>query len=124
MSDLLLSYGIASYVSADILFVPFQADFYTEVMEALQQDLSQQIHNNSRIKGLILDVSKVQLMDLHNMHTLEQLIELGNILGVPGFLVGVQPNVALTLIDLGYDPAHLNTVVNLERAVSLIRDVR
>ena len=63
MSDFLLSYGIASYVSQNILIIPFQADFYVEVIEALRQDILKQIHNKPEIKGLIIDLSKVKLID-------------------------------------------------------------
>ncbi len=120
MSDLLLSYGIASYVSQDILIVPFHADFYVEVIEALRQDILVQLHHNPDIKGLIIDLSKINVIDLHNMRALEQTLNMVAILGVTGFLVGIQPSVTLALVELGYNPEHLNTALSIERATFTI----
>lgn len=120
MSNFLLSYGVASYVAENVLIVLFQADFYVEVTEALQQDLLKQLHTMPTLQGLIIDVSRVKLMDLHNMHTLENILNMTALLGVTGFLVGVQPVVTATLIELGYDPTHLNTARTVEQAILLM----
>ena len=116
MSDFLLSYGIASYISQKILIVPFQADFYREVILALRNDILQQLHSKQDIKGLIIDLSNVTLIDLQNMNDLEQTLNMASVLGVTGFLVGIQPNVTLALLELGYEPNHLHTALDIERA--------
>ena len=116
MSDFLLSYGVASYVSQNILIVPFQADFYVEVIDALRKDILQLLHVRPEIKHLIIDVSKANLIDLQNINDLEQTLNMARILGVTGFLVGIKPTVTLALMELGYEPGALNTALNIEQA--------
>ena len=120
MSDFLLSYGVSSYISREILIVLFQADFYVEVIEALRKDILNQLHTKPEIKGLVIDLSKINLIDLHNMKALEQTLHMAAILGVVGFLVGLQPSVTLALVELGYEPELLNTALTIERAMFYI----
>lgn len=120
MSDLLLSYGITSYISQNILIVPFQTDFYVEVLDVLQQEILLQLHNNHDIQGLVIDLSKVILIDLSNIKALQQSLEMASLLGVVGFLVGIQPSVTLALLELGYEPSKLHTAPNIEYAIKAI----
>ncbi len=120
MSEFLLSSGVASYISQNILIVPFQADFYDEVIAALQQDVLQQLQRNAGIRGLIIDLSNVNLLDFHNMAALKQTLDMAAMFGVMGFLVGIQPNVTLALVELGYEQGSLNTALNIERATVAI----
>ena len=117
MSDFLLSYGVASYISQDILIVPFQADFYVEVIDALRQDILQQLHDTPDIKGLVIDLSNVNLIDLQDMNVLERTLDMAAVFDVMSFLVGIKPSVTLALIELGYDPKHLNSAPNIEQAI-------
>lgn len=120
MSNLLAGYGIASYISQDILIVPFQADFYKEVLEALRQDILQKLHHNPDIKGLIIDLSRTNLIDLKDMKALESIQQMAHVLGVTTYLTGIQPSVTLTLVELGYDPKQINAALNISRATELI----
>ena len=123
MSDFLLSYGVVSYISQNILIVPFQADFYVEVIEALRLEILQQLHLNPAIKGLIIDLSKVDIVDVQNMKSLEKSLHMATILGVTGFLVGINPSVTLALVALGYEPGQLKTALSIERATLFISQV-
>ena len=116
MSDFLLSYGVATYVSQNILIVPFQADFFVEVIDALRNEILRFLHIRPEIKHLIIDVSKIYLIDLQNMKDLEQTLDMARILGVTGFLVGIKPTVTLALMELGYEPGSFNTALNIEQA--------
>lgn len=121
MSDILVSYGIATYVSRNVLIVPFQADFYDEVLQALQTDVLQQLHSHPDIQGLVIDVSKCRIIDKVNMQSLEAIFSMASILGVQTYLTGIQPQVTLALIELGYEPAgHFNTALTLESATQAI----
>ena len=122
MSDFLLSYGVASYITQNILIVPFQADFYMDVIEALRADILQKIHQNPMLKGLIIDLSNMPLIDVQNMKMLEKTLQMATLLGVTGFLVGIKPSVTLALVELGYEPGGLNTALSIEQASELILD--
>ncbi len=120
MSDTLIRYGIASYTSQKILIVPFQADFYSEVMEVLQRDILSSLHQTPDIKGLIIDVTNIKVMDLFNIKTLEKTLLMASMLGVESYLVGLQPQVTLTLIDLGYEIGKTKTALSIEQATICI----
>ena len=119
MSDILLRYGIASYVSDNILIVPFQTDFYGEVIKALRQDILYKLHEMSDICGLIIDVSHLHVLDLNNMEVLEETARMASIFGVMLFLVGLKPLVAVTLVQLGYE-GKLNTALTIAQAIQRI----
>ena len=64
MDNLLSSFGVVSYISEGILIVQLQSDLYTEVIEALRTDIVFKLHSTpQKIKGLIIDVSKINLLD-------------------------------------------------------------
>lgn len=121
MKDLLISYGIASYVTQGILIIPFQADFYDEVINALETEVASKLHGNSEICGLILDLSQVQLLDLSNMQSIESLLNMAQLLGAPGVIAGLQPLVTLTLVDLGYDPKNIAATTTVSQAIERIQ---
>lgn len=118
MSDLLTSYGVSSYVSQNILILPFQSDFFREVMEALKKEVLKEIHADPSIRGIILDVSKTRVIDLSNMQELESVLKMASVLGVKAYICGLQPEVTLALVNLGYDNNELNTCLNIEHAIS------
>lgn len=101
--------------------MPFQSDFYEEVIDALRAEILARVHNNAHIKGVIIDVSQVHLMDLADIHVIEQIMSMATLLGISAVLSGLQPGVAMTLIELGYDNTHLHIALNIEKAQQLIK---
>ncbi|MDF1757961.1 MAG: STAS domain-containing protein [Legionellaceae bacterium] len=120
MSDELLSYGVVSYVSQNILIVPFQADFYDEIIRLLRNDVLNKVHESPELNGLILDLSNIKLIDSSNMKTLENTLDMASLLGVTTCLTGIQPQVALILAELGYDPSGINTSLSIECGIKKI----
>lgn len=123
MSQALLSYGITSYISEGVLILPFQSDFYKEVIDALQTDILSKLRNNTEIRGLIVDVSNITIIDLFDMKLLEETLKMAEMLGATAYLTGLQPQVTLALVDLGYDPVDLRTELTIEKAMSRINQV-
>lgn len=119
MSDRLLKYGIASYVSEQILIVPFQTDFYQEVIVALREEILQKLQSTPDLQGLIIDLSQVKLLDLNDMEVLEQTVRMASIFGVMTLLVGLRPDVAMTLVQLGYE-GKINTALTITQAIEKI----
>ena len=122
MSDQLLNYGIASYVSENILIVPFQTEFYADGIEAFRQEILKKIHETNNLKGMIIDVSQVNLLDVSNMKELESILSMSSVLGVTGYLVGLKPAVAVALVELGYEGNKLNIALNVEQAAKSIQE--
>lgn len=122
MSNLLVNYGMYSYVSENILIIPFQADFFSEVMQALETEILKEIHAKPNIIAIILDLSKANIIDLKNMRQLERVLKMASVLGVKAYICGLKPEVTLTLVNLGYENKDLCTCLNIEHGISLIKD--
>ncbi|MCH9756674.1 MAG: STAS domain-containing protein [Gammaproteobacteria bacterium] len=123
MSERLLKYGIASYVSDNILIVPFQTDFYVEVLHALRQEILNQLYNLSELEGLIIDVSKVSLMDMSDMAVIEETLQMASVYGATGVLVGLNPMVAFALVGLGYE-GNIHSALTIGQAIQQIKQVK
>ena len=121
MSNLLLKYGIASYVSEDTLVVPFQVDLYAEVVQAFRQEILHQLYHKPELKGLILDVSHLFLLDVDDMEILEETLKMASVYDVEAYVVGVQADVALALIGLGYE-GKINTSPTVRQAIERIHN--
>ena len=124
MSDLSLSFGIKTYVSQQTLIVPFQNDFYSDMIEALNIEVAYKLHHTPGLKGLIVDVSQITLIDLENMMVLEDILKLGNIFGVVSYLTGLQPQLTQALIELGYEPGDFKTAPTIENAIKSVQENR
>lgn len=120
MSELLISYGVYSYVSQNTLILPFQADFFTEVIQTLESEILKKIHTDRSIIGIILDLSKAKIIDLDNIQQLESVLKMAEILGVEAYLCGLRPDVTLTLVNLGYENKDLKTCLSIEHGITLI----
>ncbi|MCX7120377.1 MAG: STAS domain-containing protein [Gammaproteobacteria bacterium] len=120
MSDLFLNFGIATYVSQHTLIVPFQNDFYSDAMEALRSDIAHKLHHTPGLKGLVVDVSQIALIDLENMKVLEDILKLGTVLGVTSYLTGLQSHLTQALVELGYEPGDFKTAPTIEKAMQAI----
>lgn len=122
MSDFLSSHGTSTYISQRILIVPFQSDFYKEVIDALRESILFQIKQFPDLIGLIIDISKLTVVDLENMKVLEDFLKMASVMGVEGYLTGVRPEVTRTLIDLDYKQGQLNTALDIDNAIKAIRE--
>ena len=89
-----------------------QIDLTPEVLRQFRMDLLERVQE-SGAKGVILDVSGVDILDLDDFNALRETINMAEIMGARPILSGLNPGVVSALIDLGVDPEGLNTVLNL-----------
>ena len=104
----------------DFLLVTIQVDMHDQMALKLQDDLSNAIQKNAS-KGVLLDISTLAMVDSFIGRMVADISGMGRILGAETVLVGMQPAVAITLVELGLALPGVATALNVERGMALLR---
>jgi rsbT antagonist protein RsbS len=104
----------------DFLLVTIQIDMHDQLALKLQDDLSNAINRNAS-KGVLIDISTLEMVDSFIGRMVADISGIGRILGAETILVGMQPAVAITLVELGLSLPGVATALNVERGMALLR---
>ena len=116
-------YRIPILQMGDTLLVTIQLDMQDQTALALQDDLSQKIATTSA-KGVLIDISALEVVDSFVGRTLATISGTARILDATTVVVGMQPAVAITLVELGLSLEGVRTALNVERGMELLRQAR
>ena len=106
------------------LIVPIQGAVSDDVMAAVQDDVTQRIQRGG-VRGLVIDVSGIEVLDSYLTRNLRDLALTARLMGVVAVVSGLRPAVAITLVEMGLEIPGVHTALNLERALEkLFRDPR
>jgi rsbT antagonist protein RsbS len=86
----------------------------------LQDGLSNAIVKNAS-HGVLIDISSLEMVDSFIGRMVADISSMGKILGAETILVGMQPAVAITLVELGLSLPGVATALNVERGMVLLR---
>ncbi len=100
------------------LLVPIQIELDDTSVELLQEQLLERIRDRD-IEAVIIDVSAIELIDSFIARALVDTAEMAHLMGVKTILIGMRPEIALTLSQMGMK-VDIMTAVNLERALELL----
>jgi rsbT antagonist protein RsbS len=101
------------------LLVSIQVDLHDRMAVQLQEDLTEQIVNTGA-KGVLIDISALELVDSFIGRMLNNLASMSRILDAETVVVGMRPAVAITLVELGLDLGGVRTALNIERGMELL----
>jgi rsbT antagonist protein RsbS len=104
----------------EFLLVTIQIDMHDQLALKLQDDLSNAIQKHAS-KGVLIDISSLEMVDSFIGRMVADISGIGKILGAETILVGMQPAVAITLVELGLSLPGVATALNVERGMSLLR---
>jgi rsbT antagonist protein RsbS len=104
----------------EFLLVSIQVDMHDQLALALQDDLTQKIANTGA-HGVLLDISAVEVVDSFIGRMIANMAAMARILDARTVLVGMQPAVAITLVELGLTLPGVRTALNVERGMALLR---
>ena len=104
----------------DCLLVTIQVDMHDRLAMTLQDDLTQRIAG-SRARGVLIDISALEVVDSFIGRMLANIAGMARILDAETVVVGMRPAVAITLVELGLDLAGVRTTLNVEKGMDLIR---
>jgi rsbT antagonist protein RsbS len=92
-----------------------QVDLSEEVLARFKEELLELLHR-SGARGVILDVSGVEIMDLEDFEALRRAMSMAAVMGARCLLSGLRPGVVSSLVDLGADTRGIEGVLNLDEA--------
>lgn len=99
-----------------VLVVPVQETLHDRLALDLQQRLGEEIAARNP-RGVIIDVSTVEVLDSFIARVLDQIGQQCLLMGLSTVVVGMQPAVAMTLVEMGMDLAFVQTALNMDYAM-------
>jgi len=104
----------------DFLLVTVQVDMHDRLAVTLQDDLTDRIVT-SRARGVLIDISALDIVDSFIGRMLGNIAGMARILDAETVVVGMQPSVAITLVELGLSLPGIRTALNIDRGMDLLR---
>ncbi len=105
------------------LIVPIQGAISDDVMAGLQHDVMHRIEEGD-FRGLVVDVSGVEVLDSYLTRNLRDLAVTARLMGVAAVVSGLRPAVAITLVEMGLEIPGVHTALNLERALEMLYETQ
>ena len=102
------------------LLVTIQVDLYDQLAENLEADLVAMV-KKSEAKGVLIDVSSVSIIDSFMGRILGNIATMSKIMDAETVVVGMQPAVAITLVELGLPLKGVHTALNVEKGMELLK---
>jgi rsbT antagonist protein RsbS len=102
------------------LLVTIQVDLQDQTALALQDDLSARI-DATGADGVLIDISALEIVDSFVGRMLSTISGIARVLDATVVVVGMQPAVAITLVELGLSLEGVRTALNVERGMALLR---
>lgn len=103
----------------DLLLATIQEDLHDQDAIALQESLTAALERTGA-RGVLLDFSLVETVDSFLGRTLNDVVAAIRLLGATTVVVGIQPAVAVTLVELGLELKGVRTALDAERGMRLL----
>ncbi|HCL85169.1 MAG TPA: anti-anti-sigma factor [Comamonadaceae bacterium] len=107
----------------ETLLVTIQVDMQDQTALALQEDLAERIAKTGA-SGVMIDISALEIVDSFVGRMLASISGIARILSATTVVVGMQPAVAITLVELGLSLEGVKTALDVERGMALLRRTR
>src|SRR4051812_41555550 len=103
------------------LLVTIQVDMHDRLAMQLQEDLTTRI-SQTQASGVLIDISALDIVDSFIGRMLSDIAGMSRILDAQTVVVGMQPAVAITLVELGLSLTGVRTALDVERGMKLLED--
>lgn len=103
------------------LLVTIQVDLYDRLALTLENDLINMV-SKTEAKGVLIDISAVSIVDSFMGRILGNIASMSKIMDATTVVVGMQPAVAITLVELGLTLAGVHTALDVEQGMELLRE--
>lgn len=102
------------------MLVTIQVDLYDRLALNLEADLVQMV-NKTGARGVLIDISVVSIVDSFMGRIIGNIANMSKIMDAETVVVGMQPAVAITLIELGLPLTGVHTALDVEKGMELLR---
>jgi len=103
-----------------VLLVTIQVDMHDQLAITLQDDLTSRI-SETGARGVLIDISSLEVVDSFIGRILGNIATMSRVLDAQTVVVGMQPAVAITLVELGLSLPGVRTALNVEKGMSLLQ---
>ena len=103
-----------------LLLVTIQVDMHDRLAMTLQDDLTSRI-SATGARGVLLDISSLEIVDSFIGRMISNIAAMARVLDAETVVVGMQPAVAITLVELGLALPGVRTALNVERGMALLQ---
>ena len=104
----------------EFLLVSIQVDMHDRLAMSLQEDLTERIVRD-RAHGVLIDISALDVVDSFIGRMLGHIASMSRVLDARTVLVGMRPAVAITLVELGLALPGIQTALNVDKGMELLR---
>jgi len=104
----------------NFLLVTIQIDLYDRLAINLETDLVNMV-NKTQAKGVLIDISALSIVDSFMGRILGNIGDMARIMDAETVVVGMQPAVAITLVELGLELKGVHTALNVVKGMELLR---
>lgn len=104
----------------EFLLVTIQVDMHDRLAMALQDDLTKAI-SETEARGVLIDISSLEIVDSFIGRMLANLAAMSRVLDAQTVVVGMQPAVAITLVELGLSLPGVRTALNVDAGMEVLR---
>jgi len=105
---------------SEFLLVSIQVDMHDRLALTLQDDLTNKI-SATGAKGVLIDITSLDIVDSFIGRMLANISAMSRVLDAETVVVGMQPAVAITLVELGLTLPGIRTALNVDRGMELLR---
>lgn len=106
----------------NLLIASIQTELTDELVLALRDDLSHEIARGSS-DGVIIEISGIDVVDSFIAGAIRDLCQTARLLGVETVVAGLDPGMAITLVEMGMTMTGVRTALNLDGAVTQLEEV-
>lgn len=103
-----------------VLIVPIQFDMDDQTVMHLQESILSELERTGA-RGVLIDISLLEMVDSFIGRVLSDIAAMARIMDARTVVVGMQPAVAITLVELGLELKGVDTVLNVEEGIRLLR---
>ena len=103
------------------LLVTIQVDMHDQLALQLQEDLTTRIVA-VHARGVLLDISSLEVVDSFIGRMISNIAAMARVLDAQTVVVGMQPAVAITLVELGLSLEGVRTALDVERGMALLNE--
>jgi rsbT antagonist protein RsbS len=104
----------------EFLLVTIQVDMHDRLAMTLQEDLTNRISETSA-RGVLIDISSLEIVDSFIGRMLGNIAAMSRVLDAQTVVVGMQPAVAITLVELGMSLPGVRTALNVDAGMELLK---
>jgi rsbT antagonist protein RsbS len=102
------------------LLVTIQVDMHDRLAMQLQEDLTNRIVA-ARARGVLIDISSLEVVDSFIGRMISNIAAMARVLDAETVVVGMQPAVAITLVELGLSLEGVRTALNVDKGMALLQ---